>query len=244
MKQPVLLVLFLLACWFIPVQAKPNRVPVLNTLEDFFRFENVEQLTSYFGESNVFTEQTYYGDPTKNGKPYLHSEVNFGTSRSVLVIWNNEGNQVCEVKASAYFYDYKSRKSKMIPNNWKTEQGIHAGMNLSQLTRVNWFVLKFWIHTGNLEDGTILPGFGWLKEKRKVTYSTRKLIYQYTLDLKYVMNFYPELTPVVLKSSDKTVRKWNPMLEIITVYREGLKPDAEGKVNKGLPGHNNFYSLH
>ena len=58
------------------------------------------------------------------------------------------------------------------------------------------------------------------------------------------MNFYPELTPVVLKSSDKTVRKWNPMLEIITVYREGLEPDADGKVNKGLPGHNNFYSLH
>ena len=92
MKQPVLLVLFLLACWFIPVQAKPNSVPVLNTLEDFFRFENVEQLTSYFGAANVFTDLTYYGDPTKNGKPYLHSEVNFGTSHSVLVIWNNEGS--------------------------------------------------------------------------------------------------------------------------------------------------------
>jgi hypothetical protein len=233
MKQPVLLVLFLLACWFQPVQAASNRLPVLNTLEDFFKFENVEQLTTHFGAANVFTEQTYYGDPNKKGKPYLHSEVNFGTSHSVLVIWNNEGNQVCEVKTSAYFYDYKSRKIKMIPNSWKTIQGIHAGMTLSRLARINWFVLKFWIHSGDLDDGTIISGFGWLREKRKVPFSMQRLIYQYTLDMKYVRDFYPDLTPVLLKSSDKTVRKWNPMLGIISVYREGLKLDAPVQVNTG-----------
>jgi len=225
MKQPFLFVLFLFASWNTSGKANPIHVPVLKNLEDFFRFENVEQLTSCFGATNVFTEKTYFSDPNKTGKSCLTSQVNFGTSHSVLVIWNAEGNLVCEVKTSAFFYDYKSKKIKTIPNNWKTYQGIHAGMNLAQLVRVNWFVLKFRIHSGDLTDGMILPGFGRLKEKANVSFSTQRLVYRYTLDLKKIKYFFPEATPSLLKSSDRTVRKWNPLLGIISVYREGIKPD-------------------
>jgi hypothetical protein len=224
MKQPVLFVLFLFVVWNASGKAKPIYMPVLNHLEDFFRFENVDQLTSRFGSINVFTEKAYFGNPNKAGKFSLISQVNFGTPYSVLIVWNTEGNMVCEVKTSAYFLDYKSKKPKLIPNSWKTYQGIYAGMNLSQLVRVNWFVLKFRIHCGDLADGMILPGFGWLKEKTNVSFSTQRLVYRYTLDMKRVNDFFPEPTPSLLRSSDRTVRKWNPLLEIITVYREGLMP--------------------
>ena len=225
MKQLITFVLVLFVIFAIPVYAGSSRKPVLNTLEDFFRFESVEQLTSYFGAKNVFTESTYFDDPNLGGKPYLVSQVNFGTPFSVLIVWNKEGNQLCEVQTSAYFYDEFNKKIMLIPNNWRTCQGIQAGMNLSHLIAVNWFALTFRIHKEGLDNGVILHSFGWLKNESKVSFSTQKLGYIYRLDLKRIKEFFPELSVSTLKSNNKLVRKWNPMLELVTIYKEGLKPD-------------------
>jgi hypothetical protein len=225
MKQLIIFVLILFVIIITPVHARSSRMPVLNRLEDFFRFESVEQLTSYFGAKNVFTESAYYDDPNLGGKPFLVSQVNFGTPFSVLVVWNNEGNQLCEVQTSAYYYDEQNKKLILIQNKWKTYQGIHAGMNLSQLVVVNWFALTFRIHKDGLDNGVILHSFGWLKDESRVPFSTQKLEYTYTLDLKRIKEFFPELPAATLKSNNKLVRKWNPMLELVTIYREGLKPD-------------------
>lgn len=225
MKQVLILIMCLFVIFHSPAQVKPIQKPAINTLEDFFRFENVDQLTSYFGTENVFTETTYFGDPNKGAKPYLASQVDFGTPHAVLVVWNHEGTQLVEVKSSAYFYDCQKGKIVMIPNKWKTVQGIHAGMSLSQMVKVNWFVLTFLVQPANLNSGIIFHGFGWLREKRSVPYSKEKLLYNYTLDVKRVKNFFPVLTTTTLKSNNKTVRKWNPMLEMISVYREGMKPE-------------------
>lgn len=225
MKQVLISVMCLFVIYHSPAQVKSIQKPAINTLEDFFRFENVDQLTSRFGTENVFTEVTYYGDPNKGAKSYLASQVEFGTPHAVLVVWNHEGTQVVEVKSSAYYYDSQKGKIDMIPNEWKTIQGIHAGMSLSQLVKVNWFAITFLVQPGNLNNGLILPGFGWLKEKRNVSFSKEKLIYNYTFDLKHIKNFFPELTASTLKSNNSTVRKWNPMLELVSVYREGKKPE-------------------
>jgi hypothetical protein len=225
MKQLFIFVLFLSVCYVSPAQKKLNKEPVLNKLEDFFRFENVKQLNSHFGSKNVYTESTFYGDPNKGGKYCLVSQVNFGTPFSVLVIWNGDGTQLLEVQTSAYFYDFESKKIKLIPNKWKTTQGVHAGMNLSQLVKVNWFTLSFQPHQENQAFGLILKGFGWLKNDLKVSFSTQKLIYVYTLDLKRINDFFPQIPTTILKSNSKIIRKWDPMLELVTIYRDGLKPE-------------------
>ena len=226
MKKLIIIVLFL-NCLLL--QAKSNHRPVLNILEDFFRFENVEQLTLYFGAKNVFTESSYFGDPNQGGKSYLVSQVNFGTSKSVLLIWNIEGNQLCEIKTNVYFYDFDSKELKLIPNRWKTGQGIFAGMRLSQLVEINRFPMgvNFQNEPGETTYGNLLIHFGWIKNEMDVPYSVQKLVYVYTLDLKRIHKFFPQIPSGTLKSNNKILKKLNPMIEMLTIYREGLKPEQE-----------------
>lgn len=227
MKKLILFILLLLVANISPVLAKSNQKPVINKLEDFFSFENVEQLTRYFGSGHVFSEISYSGDPNNGGKLYLVSQVNFGTPHSVLIIWNREGNLLCEVQTSSYFYNYESKKIKLIPNLWKTKQGIHAGMHVSELVSINWFpmVLNIEQKPGNSTYGILISRLGWIRKSRKDPYSDYKLMYVYTLDLKRIHSFYPQLPPTPLKTNSAIIRKWNPILELVTIYRDGLKPD-------------------
>jgi hypothetical protein len=227
MKQLIICVLFLAAFCICPAQKKTTQKPALNKLEDFFQFENVEQLTSYFGTRNVFTESVYYSDPNEGGKFNLVSEVNFGTPRAVLLIWNSEGTQLFEVRTNIYFYDFDSKKIKMIPNKWKTKQGIYAGMHLSQLVAINWLPVSFNVQheIGDSTHGDLLINYGWIRKEIKVPFSIQRLFYNYTLDLKQLDVFFPQLSTPTLKSNNMIVRKWNPRLEMVTIYREGLKPE-------------------
>ncbi|HEY6913413.1 MAG TPA: hypothetical protein VI413_01965 [Paludibacter sp.] len=223
---------FFISIFFISeAQTKSAEKPVLNTLEDFFRFENVEQLTSYFGTKNVFSETVYFSDPSNGGKPYLVSEVNFGTAQSILVTWNSKGTEIFQVQVSSYFQDRETGKMRMISNNWKTKQGLYAGMKLSQITRINWFPFSFntQLNKGVENKGEILLHFGWIKKDIKVPFSSQKLVYSYTLDLKRISDYFPQLSALTLKSNNKLVRKWNPTLELITIYREGLNPQNVSK---------------
>ena len=227
MKQLTIFVLLLIVNCSSILQAKSNPKPVINSIEDFFQFENVEQLSDCIGAENVFTETAYYGDPNSGGKLYLVSQVNFGTPHQALLIWNREGNQLYEVQASAYFYDFKHKKIKFIPNKWKTRQGIHAGMHLSGLVAINWFPVTINIRhvKGDSAYGDLHIRLGWVKNKVKVPYFPQKLVYIYSLDLKRINEFFPASLEATLKSNHKVVKKWDPMLELVTVYREGLKPD-------------------
>jgi len=227
MKKLILFILLLSVAHVCPVSAKSNQKQVLNTLEDIFSFENIDQLTRYFGSDRVYTELSYSGDPNNGGKGYLFSQVNFGTPHSVLVIWNREGNVICEVQTSTYFYDFDRKKIKMIPNQWKTKQGIHAGMHLSELASINWFPIMINIEQepGNLTYGNLIPRMGWIRKTRNDPYSEHKLMYTYTLDLKRIHAFFPQFPNTALNSNSAILRKWNPILELVTIYRERLKPD-------------------
>jgi len=227
MKKLILFILFLLVACISTVQAKSNQKPVIDKLEDFFCFENVEQVTQYFGPGNVFTESTYYSDPNNGGKRYLVSQVNFGTPHSVLLIWNREGNLLCEVQTSVYFYDFESNKIVLIPNQWKTKQGVHAGMSLSDLVSMNWFpmMLNTEFVPGDTTSVDLIIHQGWIRNNRNNTFSDKILIYIYTFDLKRIHNFFPEISMGTLKSNAEIIRKWNPMLELVSIYRNGFKPD-------------------
>jgi len=227
MKQ-LILVIFISIFVICEAQTKSDIKPNMNTLEDFFRFENVEQLTSYFGNKNVFSETVYFAEPSSGGKPYLVSEVNFGTTQSILVTWNSNGTEVCQVQVSSHFQDHETGKTRIIPNAWKTKQGLYAGMKLSQIGRINWFPFSFNTQLAKEVEnrGEILLYFGWIKKDIKVPFSSQKLVYRYTLDLKRVSDYFPQLSAFTLKSNNKLVKKWNPTLELITIYREGLNPQS------------------
>jgi len=229
MKKLILFILFLLVACISTVHAKSNKKPVVIKLEDLFCFKNVEQLTQYFGPDNVFTENAYYGDPNNGGKPYLVSQVNFGTPHSVLLIWNREGNQLCEIQSSAYFYDFKTNRIILIPNHWKTRHGIHAGMHLCDLISLNLFPMVLNIETvpGDSTCVDLIIHNGLIRNKRKDALSDKKLSYIYTLDLKRIHNFCSAFSKAALKRNAEIIRKWNPMLELVTIYREGLKPGRE-----------------
>jgi len=219
---------FLLFVFYVGVtQAATGKKVELTNLEDFFRFENIQQLESHFGKENVFTEKTFFGDPTAGESPYLVSQVKFDTPQSVLVIWNEKGNLVCEVQTSAYFYDGKNKKTIFIPNNWKTKQGMYAGMPLAMLVRKNRSHLKFYVQPRKLNSnfGTILLQNERLRSQLKVPFSTQKLIYVYTLDLKRLKKFFHEFKDSILKSNNRIVRQMNPILDLISIYREGFKPE-------------------
>ena len=227
MKQRSIFVLFLTVVCNVSLLAKANQKPVIHTLEDFFRFENVDQVSSYFGAGNVYTETAYYGNPNTGGKLHLITQVNFGTPHQALLVWNREGNQLCEVQSSAYYYDFEHKKIKLVPNKWKTRQGIHAGMHLSGLVAINWFAMYVNIRheKGDSTYGNLVIPIGWVHTKMKVPYSPEKLIFSYTLDLKRLKEFFPKTTNATLRTNNLIIRKWDPMLELITIYRDGLKPD-------------------
>jgi hypothetical protein len=229
MKQLLTSVLLLFVLSVGVAEATTGQKIMLTNLEDFFRFENVQQLESRFGKKNVFTEKTFYGNPADGGPSYLVSQVKFNTPQSVLVIWNEKGNLVCGVQTSAYAYDGITKKAKLIPNNWKTKQGVYAGMNLSLLVRKNLSPLTFYVQSGSLNSnyGTIILKNERLKSQLKVPFSTQKLIYVYTLDLKGLKEFFPELKDSILKSNHVIVKKMNPILDVISIYREGLKPQTK-----------------
>jgi len=227
MKQ-LMISFFLFFVFYVGVtQAATGKKVELTNLEDFFRFENIQQLESHFGKDNVFTEKTFYGDPTDGESPNLVSQVKFDTPQSVLVIWNEKGNLVCGVQTSAYFYDGITKKKKLITNHWKTMQGVYAGMSLSGLVKKNWSPLKFYVQPGKLNPnfGTVLLSHERLKSQLKVPFSAQKLIYSYTLDLKRLKEFFPELKDSILKSNNQIVRQMNPILDLISIYREGFKPE-------------------
>lgn len=227
MKYFISLILFFLLVSAGFAQPDKNKKITINKLEDFFRFENVQQLESYFGGKNVFTENTFYGNPNQGSKPYLVSQVKFDTPQSVLIIWNGAGNVVCEVQTSAFYYDFVTKKLKEIPNTWKTKQGVSAGMRLNNLVRLNWWPLSF--YTQDVEPygkaGNIILKTGMLRSEIRVPFSNQKLIYEYMLDTEYIKEFISDVTTPVMKSNTNSVKKWNPILGLISIYREGLKPE-------------------
>lgn len=225
MRQLLLCVLLVFAVSVCSAQEKSTQKPNIKNLEDYFHFKDISQLSATFGNENVFTENVFYQKPEDGGKPYLVSQVNFGTSKAVLMIWSEDGKVLCGVQASAFYYDYKMKKKSLIPNNWKTKQGLHAGMKLSNLVKVNWFPLSIKTNVAKADYGIVLPGFGRLKDQIKVHHANQKLIYVYTLDLKNVNEHFSTSPKAILRSNDKIVKKLNPMLEMISIYREGFKPE-------------------
>lgn len=225
MRQLLLGMLLTFAVSVCAAQEKNMQKPDIKNLEDYFQFNDVRQLSIFFGIENVFTENVFYQKPEDGGKPYLVSQVNFGTPKAILVIWSGDGKVLCGVQASAFYYDYKIKKMNLIPNNWKTKQGIHAGLKLTNLVKVNWFPLSIKTNGAKANYGIVLPGFGRLKDQIKVPPANQKLIYEYTLDLKNVNEQFAKSPKAILRSNNKIVKKLNPMLEMISIYRDGFKPE-------------------
>jgi len=224
MRQLLIYVFLFFGILVSEAQSNSFKKSDIKTLEDLFRFENVAELTTFFGQDNVFTETTFYQKPENGGKPYLQSQINFGTPKAVLVIWTADGKTMCGVQTSAFYFNYKTKKMNLTSNEWITKQRLHAGMELSDVIKINWFPLSFETHRAKLNYGNLIPSFGWLKKETTVSFLPQKLLYEYTLDLKKINEYFPKANGLTLRSNNRLVKKWNPMLEMISIYRAGMKP--------------------
>jgi len=105
--------------------------------EDLLSFNSHEQLVSYFGQKNVKKDLYYFSE-----KKIKKCSVLFGNStRQVVFVWEDENNHynlsfllISNIipTASAQKFD------DILPNNkWELKNGIHAGMSLIDLLKLN-----------------------------------------------------------------------------------------------------------
>lgn len=130
--------------------------------EDLLRFDSHEFLVSYFGERNV-KRDLYYFSQTELKK----CSVLFGNSnRQVVFVWNDEKNldDLAFVMVSDALPTVNSpvREGLLSNNEWKLKCGIHPGMSLKDLIKLNESDFKIYGNQSELglmikpeEDGKI-----------------------------------------------------------------------------------------
>jgi len=105
--------------------------------EDLLKFNSHEYLVSYFGEKNVKKDLYYFSE-----KELKKCSVLFGNStRQVVFVWNDEDNlhDLSFILISNIIPTASAAKfDKILPNNeWMLKNGIHAGMSLIELLKLN-----------------------------------------------------------------------------------------------------------
>ena len=130
--------------------------------EDLLRFDSHEFLVSYFGEQNV-KKDLYYFSQTELKK----CSVLFGNSnRQVVFVWNDENNlnDLAFIMVSDALPTVNSpiREGLVSNNEWKLKCGMHPGMSLTDLIKLNENDFKIYGNSSELglmikpeEDGKI-----------------------------------------------------------------------------------------
>ena len=105
--------------------------------EDLLKFNSHEFLVSFFGEKNVKKDLYYFSE-----KELKKCSVLFGNSnRQVVFVWEDEANlfKLSFILVSNVIPTESAQKfDKMMSNNkWTLKNGIHAGMSLRDLLKLN-----------------------------------------------------------------------------------------------------------
>ncbi len=105
--------------------------------EDLLKFDSHEFLVSYFGEQNVKKDLYYFSE-----KELKKCSVLFGnSSHQVVFVWNDDSNlnDLAFIMVSNILPTVNSPKREgIISNNeWKLKCGIHPGMSLEDLIKLN-----------------------------------------------------------------------------------------------------------
>ena len=105
--------------------------------EDLLQFSSHEYLVHYFGEQNVKKDIYYF-----SGNEIANCSVLFiNTNRQVIFIWADEFNK-CSI-SNLLFGGQQKLKSQIdyykyvAENNWMFKSGVHAGMSIYELRKIN-----------------------------------------------------------------------------------------------------------
>lgn len=105
--------------------------------EDLLQFSSHEYLVHYFGEENVKKDIYYF-----SGNEIANCSVLFiNTNRQVIFIWADEFNK-CSI-SNLLFGGQQKLKSQIdydrfvAENNWTLKSGVHAGMSIYELRKIN-----------------------------------------------------------------------------------------------------------
>ena len=132
---------------FLLQKKEPPNPATIQHAEDLLKFNSHEFLVSFFGEKNV-KKDLYYFSETELKK----CSVLFGNStRQVVFVWEDETNlyDLSFILVSNIIPTESAQKfDKILPNNkWTLKNGIHAGMSLIDLLKLNGKDFEFY---GNL----------------------------------------------------------------------------------------------
>ncbi len=105
--------------------------------EDLLQFSSHEYLMYYFGEENVKKDVYYF-----SGNEIANCSVLFiNTNRQVIFIWVDELNK--RTISNLLFGGQQKLKSQIdydryvAENNWQLKSGVHAGMSIYELRKLN-----------------------------------------------------------------------------------------------------------
>lgn len=105
--------------------------------EDLLQFDSHEFLVTYFGEKNVKKDMYYFSEKELQKCSVLFS----GTPHQAVFVWGDENNltNLSYILVSNVLPTRESVKNNpLIGNNeWKFQNGIHSGMPIRDLLRLN-----------------------------------------------------------------------------------------------------------
>lgn len=123
--------------------------------EDLLQFSSHEYLVHYFGEENVKKDIYYF-----SGNEMANCSVLFiNTNRQVIFMWVDEFNKRCI--SNLLFGGQQKLKSQIdydryvAENNWMLRSGVHAGMSIYELRKINENNFNFY-GGSNINSGIIL----------------------------------------------------------------------------------------
>lgn len=123
--------------------------------EDLLQFSSHEYLVHYFGEENVKKDIYFF-----SGNEIANCSVLFiNTNRQVIFIWADEFNK--RSISNLLFGGQQKLKSQIdynkyvAENNWMLKSGVHAGMSIYELRKINENNFNFY-GGSNINSGLIL----------------------------------------------------------------------------------------
>ncbi len=105
--------------------------------EDLLQFDSHEFLSSFFGAQNVKKDMYYFSEKELKKCSVLFS----GTPRQAVFVWGDEDNlnKLSYILISNVLHTKGAEKNNPLSGNneWKFQNGIHAGMAIRDLLKIN-----------------------------------------------------------------------------------------------------------
>jgi len=117
---------------------KVKQIPAAITYaEELLQFDSHEFLTSFFGPQNVKKDMYYLSEKELRKCSVLYS----GTKHQAVFVWGDEDNlnNLAYILVSNVLPTAGAEKNNRLTGNneWRFQNGIHAGMPIKELLRIN-----------------------------------------------------------------------------------------------------------